>query len=718
MFQFIRPVLLVAIIASGSFDVAIAQVIDRSESKTPQDRLERVLQAVASGEKLEGDAWHQVPALIAVVEDGEYQESDLAVRALAAMKSKASPAVVAICKKLSDPNHATRSAAVDALVAIGDGALAPLRKLLSSSTARTRASATLALGRLKRLDLDDATRLSRDSDPRVRAASVRALSDLGKPSVSRLADMLLDAELAVAHEATRALKSNREDASIAISRLAQAVFRENLSSAAGDALSAYGVAAQRAVPALIKAHLEEALQHIGPPCELDIPQLCEILTHGDEETRIWTAKCLKLLGLNGKSASFALEAAADKSIKECVERKRSPKSRSGERSDNSGRLLSAGESCATAVWEVTHDMPRFLRLIERLAIAADEGISCSRSTGLQVISADDCRLIEAMLQHYNRNVQETALNVLSDVGPRAEPLKAVLVHMAQGPNAELSNKAIGTLATIGASAGGGVAPVLISKLRGGTISLQQFADAVGRLCIHSEAIQAILERGLHDKDRWMARSCASALCTTSAEPRRIARMVIDAVRDGFFENRDAIEALNCLKLADEVVIPFLVAQLQSRDYWTRHDAINLVSSFGEKASNTITLLKKLLDDESALIRLKAAKAVFLVTNNPTDLEKQLEMVFANDDPYERARAVETIGELNRQGASLVRYVLIELRRSPPEYAETEIKALQAIGTENALAALRATAESSDWMLRSQATEALRQIQYADGKGRP
>ena len=174
MLQSIQPVLLTAIVGFVACYVAATQVADHSGSTTPHDRVDRVLEATASGQKLEGDASPQVLALIAVVADGDHQESDLAIRALAAMKSKASPAFVAICKKLSDPDHATRSAAVAALVAIGDAAKAPLRKLLSASTARTRAAAAEALNHLTRLDLDLAARLSKDSDPRVRAVSVDA----------------------------------------------------------------------------------------------------------------------------------------------------------------------------------------------------------------------------------------------------------------------------------------------------------------------------------------------------------------------------------------------------------------------------------------------------------------------------------------------------------------------------------------------------------------
>ena len=403
---------------------------------------------------------------------------------------------------------------------------------------------------------------------------------------------------------------------------------------------------------LIKAHLEEALQHIGPPCDLDIPQLCESLTRDDEETRILTAKYLALLGLNGRSASVALEAAADKSIQDYSRRKRSSDlafTRPVRRFRKLRPVDFRGRRVAAAVWEVTHDMPRFLKLIERLAIAADEPIMCSRSTRLLEISADDCRLIERMLRHPNPIVQETALDVLSGAGPRAEPLKDVLLQMAMGRNTDLSQKAVATLTAIGAVVGPDVTPVLISKFRGGTISLQQLADGVGRLGIRSNATQAILEGGLHDRDQGTAVSCMSVLCITSSEPRRTARMIIDATRDREAGNRLAISALNDLKLADDVVIPFLVAQLQNSDYWTRHDAINSIGSCGAKASKAVTPLKKLLDDESPLIRLKAAKAIFQVTNNPADLENQLDIVFATLDLTDHYKAIETIGELNRLG---------------------------------------------------------------------
>ena len=241
----IQRSLVAGILGFVSFELAVAQKVEKAEPKSSQDHLERLRVAIPTVDQLEYNASHQILALIAVVEDGKPHESEGALRALAAMKSKATPAIAAIGKKLGDPDHAVRSAAVDALVAIGNEAIIPLQRSLGSPTARTRAAAAQALGRLKRLDFRDAARLSTDFDPRVRAAAAAALSGLGKPAIPRLTDMLMDPELAVAVEAARALGVNRDDATIAISALTKAVSRQYLNSAAGEALTAHGIAAQR-----------------------------------------------------------------------------------------------------------------------------------------------------------------------------------------------------------------------------------------------------------------------------------------------------------------------------------------------------------------------------------------------------------------------------------------------------------------------------------------
>jgi len=186
MLRSMRLLLLAGVLGSVSFDATVAQAGELPKSNTTRNRLERVLQAAAAGEKLESDAADHIADLIAIVERGETQEAELAVRALARLGPRASPAIEAIAKKLGDPSHATRSAAVDALVAIGDPCVGAVRKLLDSPTARTRASATEVLSRLKSLDLNDLAKLAEDAEPRVRAAVANALSTFCKGGVPSL----------------------------------------------------------------------------------------------------------------------------------------------------------------------------------------------------------------------------------------------------------------------------------------------------------------------------------------------------------------------------------------------------------------------------------------------------------------------------------------------------------------------------------------------------
>ena len=63
-----------------------------------------------------------VPALIEIIEADEYLSAELAIRALGRMKSTARSAALVLVRQLHHENYCVRSAAVDALVAIGEDA--------------------------------------------------------------------------------------------------------------------------------------------------------------------------------------------------------------------------------------------------------------------------------------------------------------------------------------------------------------------------------------------------------------------------------------------------------------------------------------------------------------------------------------------------------------------------------------------------------------------
>ena len=180
---------LIGIIVSALGLPAAAQQKIDSRYESLDGFVDQLLEKAAAVNDFHRDPPAQVPDLIKIVETGEGPQSDWAILALAGMKAKAAPAIRALCGKLDATSHATRSNAVDALVAIGEPAVEPLRKLLQSPAARARAAATAALGRLQRIDPAELDQLAKDADPRVRAA-VADCSHTGAAGAGRLAELL------------------------------------------------------------------------------------------------------------------------------------------------------------------------------------------------------------------------------------------------------------------------------------------------------------------------------------------------------------------------------------------------------------------------------------------------------------------------------------------------------------------------------------------------
>ncbi|MBI3863655.1 MAG: HEAT repeat domain-containing protein [Planctomycetia bacterium] len=693
------------------------------------ERIERLFQAVILGKDLGEDAAENVLELTSLVDDDDPETCTLALRTLARLNVRAAPATGRICKRLNDPCDSIRGAAVDALVAIGESAVAPLQKLLTFSSPTTRAGSAQALCRLQKIAFGDLERLAKDPDPRVRAVAADGLSYVGKLGVAPLAALLLDPELAVGVEAARALQSNREDPSVAIPKLIDALPRSELGWAAARALAAYGVEARRAVPSLINSYplgvensfgwedeAEEALKHIGPADERDALLLVPGLERKDPEARILAAKCLSLMGVQGKAAGQALEDAAESSLKEYLALQRRVAATDDDEPENSGRIFVVTEICVGAVWHVTRDARRFVDVIEKLVLAADCKIEFQDPTPWQEFSADDCRALERLVRHPNDNVRQTALIGLIDSGARADSLRGLLLEVARADDVAQSRLAIRALASCGPGAAAEVSPILISRFRDGKLPLEAVADTVQHLNIRLPEFQEILERGLQDPDRKVVSRCARALRVTSPEPRRVASLIIDGARQRGLDKRATAEILDGWDAAAEAAVPFLSQLTGDPDFWTRHDAINALGSFGRKATAAVDQLEPQLNDESRVIRLKAAKSLFLITGDAGPLDRELQATFTKEGREEYYfEAIRTIGELKQAGAKFVRYVVTELRSTEPDRADSLIAALESIGTDDAVSALEETARSPDWMLRSRAAAALRTIRAPDGK---
>jgi HEAT repeat protein len=722
----IQSIGFIGLIVSTCGVPAAAQQTADDKSTTQRERVQRLLQIVAAGKDFHGDASDLVPELTKIIERGDNPAADMAIRALGAMTSKAAPAVPVLCDKLDDRSQATRASAVDALVAIGADSVEPLRKLIHSPSGKSRAAAATALGRLHRIDLDDLDELAKDPDPRVRAAVAVALAQSGEPGVARLAAMLTDDELAVAVEAARGLQANRADPSVAVPKLIESLSRPDLGWAAANALAAYGIEARRAVPAILKSYplgtadrlgwhdaAEQTLDHIGPPDERDVEAVSALLTDDNEEVQILAAASLSLMGMAGRSAAPALESAAEVTIERYLELQREFESKPDDLRDKSGRVFVAVESLVAAVWHVTHDADRFLKLLEQTVTAAGSPIHFSAPVPWTEFSADDCLLLERLLRSSDASVQYTALEGVRAIGAKAGPLKQVLFELADEKDLDIPRQAIAALAAIGPSVAEEAAPVLFARLADGTIRLSDFAAAIGAMNIRSADSEAVLERGLQDADRSTVKACAAALSKTSSNPEQTVAKIIESARSGPLTQWDAIDVLQRETAAAGIVVLYLIEQMSSKDVSARRLAIEAVGNFGPAGAPAIDALKAQLDDKSVEIRLQAAKSIFQISGNVAPLDRQLRSLFNGQDPQQRHSANETIEELGPAGAPFLHYVIAELHAPGPISPADMISVLNAVGSADATAALEQLAKSTDWELRSRAIAALHALPQSD-----
>jgi HEAT repeat protein len=193
-------------------------------------------------------------------------------------------------------------------------------------------------------------------------------------------------------------------------------------------------------------------------------------------------------------------------------------------------------------------------------------------------------------------------------------------------------------------------------------------------------------------------------------------MIVDAARKGSIDHRNAIEALQQLNPAPESVIPYLVEQIQNNDYWTRHDALDAVGEFGRSAAPAMSAVRERLDDEGTEVRLAAAKALYQITGDTSRLEQELDAVLGGDELMYQSGAIKTITDLGPSGTPFMHYVTAALKEPHQTFVEELIEALQAVGSAEAVAALEQTAQSNDWILRSNATAVLRQLRDSGSKG--
>ncbi|MDB5339732.1 MAG: hypothetical protein JWN70_5351 [Planctomycetaceae bacterium] len=687
--------------------------------------LDRVAIAIeaAKDTELQGDITELVRLLVALIEADKYGQPEVALRALAKLGSRAVPAVPVLCQKLDDRRHWIRAGAIDALTAMGDPAVGAARGLLRDKSRLVRAGATEVLGRLRRLDVTETETLAKDSEPRVRAAVARVLSHMGKTAIPSIVSLLTDAEPAVGVAAVRALQTNHADPEAAIAGLMQAVSRPGVGAPAAAALANYGIEARRAIPAIIKAYpigpadderfllgeaAEAALRHIGPPHPADLPLLVECLQHPQFEARILAVERLALLGAAGATAAPNVIATANGALDEYVRLKKVAKSNTDNplADDNSGRIAVLAELSSITLWRITHDAPRCLQLIETIVERTNKPLIINQDSPWTEFDVDALPAIEKMLSSKNPNIQQTALHGIVQMGPRAVSLKQRLLDMLRKSEGRDKSQVAETLAGLGPMAADIAEPALWNV----GLSLEEIAAFTIPLDLHSAETIASLEEGLLTGHRGEADECLRALIRVSRKPRRTATLIVKAFEDRQVNVPVGLEQMGPFKAYHELLIPFYLHQISERDIKFTQAAMDRLAEMGDKGKPVIPEIEKHLQNADVGIRLRAAAAIYRITQNRGPLEHELKGLF---EPQKSGRFVDlaygfhTISELKADGAPFLSFVVKWARQPRLGYSRQAIETLVAVGTPEAIAVLREVAQSTDWEVRSVANEALK-----------
>jgi len=212
-----------------------------------------------------------MPALDEQLKSQNRDVREAAIRAVGNMGAEAKRAVPGLLNVVVVEQHEElRTAAMDALVSLGEEAVPDTAKALKDDRPPMRLAACAILGRIGPRAGKAATALAatvKDKSPEVRAAAAAAIGGLGaegRSAVSAVAGLLKDPEWKVRLAAATALGRIGPEAKGAVRNLVAALSDEEaeVRAAAATALGRIGAAAKSAIPALeaLKSDPSEAVR--------------------------------------------------------------------------------------------------------------------------------------------------------------------------------------------------------------------------------------------------------------------------------------------------------------------------------------------------------------------------------------------------------------------------------------------------------------------------
>lgn len=658
-----------------------------------------------------------------IASDRKHPDHVLAIRSLAHLKARAAPAVPILCQNLYDEDYAVRNSAIASLVAIGESSIEPVSRLLDSASSPARASAIAVLSQLKPFSPSDLERYLLDPAPRVRAAAACALDGSNHVTLPLLARLVHDEEPAVGVCAVSSVKRNRSDPAEAVRILTAALHLPGVGHAAEGALCVYGIHARRAIPAIIVRHREDpvlpydwwwgdmqGMEITGPPDLRDLAELQELLADSNPNVCRESARAIRMLGKQARSAAPAIRAAIHDTLAQCAKAKCREESE-----DEYWELLEALSELHGSLWDVTGDVELVVRELRASSSALGEHREHGEHVELEMsswgneLTAEEESLCRQLLSDESADIRTAGLERLryfEDSGP----LVPQILRIAKFDNVSEANRALRVLTETCPQSNRQVAEHLLQAYRAQNMPLDRFAEAVMRTNSAHAEIEQILNDAILQSDQYSKHTtvlCAQTLGRVTTAPQTLFRRLHDSYlkRYPYFRRhlsaRDLMMILRERNQHSDEILQFAVKQLPHNDFWTRHDAVAYIGEFGAAAKESLPQLRSYLNAERPEMRLAAAVAVYRVSGEIEPMNQLLdEDEFSAVDARYRPRAMSAIEELGSAGEPFLDYVLKGFDETEFPFRSVDVvDVLEAIGTARAQAKLMELAETWIWNIR-------------------
>ncbi len=666
-----------------------------------------------------------------IASDRKQPDHVLAIRSLARLKARAAPAVPILCQNLYDEDYAVRNSAIASLVAIGESSFEPVSRLLDSASSPARASAIVVLSQLRPLNPSDLERFLLDPDPRVRAAAVCALDGSNHATLPLLGRLVHDEEPAVGVCAVNSVKRNRSDPAEAVRILTAALHLPGVGHAAEGALCVYGIHARRAIPAIIVRHREDpvlpydwwwgdmqGMEITGPPDLRDLAELQELLADSNPNVCRESARAIRMLGKQARSAAPAIRAAIHDTLARCVQSKGREESE-----DEYWELLEALSELHGTLWDVTGDVELVVR--EPSSALGEhrehgEHVELGMFSWGNELAPAEVSLCRRLLSDESADIRTAGLERLryfEDSGP----LVPQILRIAISDNVSEANLALRVLTETCPQSNRQVAEHLLQTYREQKMPLDRFAEAVMQTNSAHAEIEQILNDAILQSDQNSKHTtvlCAQTLGRVTTAPQTLFRRLHDSYlkRYPYFRRhlsvRDLMMILRERNQHSDEILQFAVKQLPHNDFWTRHDAVAFIGEFGAAAKESLPQLRSYLNAERPEMRLAAAVAIYRVSGEIKPMNKLLdEDEFSAVDARYRPRAMSAIEELGSAGEPFLDYVLKGFDETEFPFRSVDVvDVLEAIGTARAQAKLMELAQSWIWEIRVNAKAAVKRLE--------